>query len=157
MQAGGRCIQQKVHGEGGLVFFFRAQKHPVIVQKRGAPHPPGVHAAAAGDAGVGLLVHEDAVANLLRQPQHDAAVQFPVFGVIGAVAVGLQFGLFGQMLCLRRGGLLRAGHTGAEPQMAAQMVAHAQLLLGLAQLLRRVEAVPEAAFNVGAVLRGVLL
>ena len=157
MQAGGGSVQQQVHRKGGVIFLFGAQKHPVIVQKRGAPHPPGVHAAAAGDAGVGLLVHEDAVANLLRQPQHDAAVQFPVFGVIGAVAVGLQLGLFGQMLCLRRGGLLRAGHTGAEPQMAAQMVAHAQLLLGFAQPFRRVNGAAKAALDVGAVLRGVLL
>ena len=33
----------------------------------------------------------------------------------------------------------------------------AQLLLSLAQLLRRVEAAPEAAFNIGAILRGALL
>ena len=84
-------------------------------------------------------------------------MQLPVFGVVGAVAVGLQLGLLGQMLCLRGWGLLRAGYTGAEPQMAAQMVAHTQLLFGLVQPFRRVEGAPETAFDVGAVLRGVLL
>ena len=102
-------------------------------------------------------MHKDAVADLLGEPQHHAAVQFPVFGVVSAVAVGLQLSLFGQMLCFRCGSLFRAGHTGAEPQMAAQMVAHAKLLLGLAQPFRRVDGAAKAALDVGTVLRGVLL
>ena len=40
--------------------------------------------------------------------------------------------LFSQMLCFRCRSLLRAGHTGAEPQMTAQMHPSAQLLLSLA-------------------------
>ena len=157
VQTGGRCIQQQIHREGRAVLLLRAQEHPVVVQQGGAPHPPGIHIAAAGDAGVGLLMHEDAVADLLGQPKHHAAVQLPVFCVVGAVAVGLQLGLFGQMFRFRVGRLLRAGHTGAEPQMTAQMVAHAQLLFRLAQPLRRVERAAEAAFDVSAVLCGVLL
>ena len=102
-------------------------------------------------------MHQNAVADLFGEPEHDAAVQFPVLGVVGAVAVSLKFGLLGQMLRLRGGGLLRAWHTGAEPQMASQMVAHAKLLLSLAQPFRRVEGAAEAAFDVGSVLRGILL
>ena len=102
-------------------------------------------------------MHKDAVADLLGEPQHHTAVQFPIFGVISAVAVSLKFGLLSQMFCLRGGGLLRAWHTGAEPQMASQVVAHAKLLLSLAQPFRRVEGAAEAAFDVGSVLRGILL
>ena len=51
--------------------------------------------AAAGNAGVGLLVHEDAVANLFGKAQDDAAVELPVFGIVSPVAVGLQLGLLG--------------------------------------------------------------
>ena len=157
VQAGGGSVQQQVHRKGGVIFLFGAQKHPVIVQKRGAPHPPGVHIAAAGHPRVGLLMHQNAVADLLGEPQHHAAVQLLIFGVVGAVAVGLQLGLFGQMPGLRGGGLFRAGHARAEPQMAPQMHPGAQLLFGLAQPLRRVEGAAEAALDVGAVLRGVLL
>ena len=102
-------------------------------------------------------MHKDAVADLLGEPQYHTAVQFPIFGVISAVAVGLQLSLFSQMLCFRCGSLLRAGHTGTEPQMAPQMVAHAKLLFSLAQPFRRVERAAEAAFDVGSVLRGILL
>ena len=41
--------------------------------------------------------------------------------------------------------------------MAPQMVPGAELLLGLAQPFRRVEGAAEAAFDVGSVLRGILL
>ena len=41
--------------------------------------------------------------------------------------------------------------------MAPQMVAHTKLLLSLAQPFRRVERATEAAFDVGSVLRGILL
>ena len=102
-------------------------------------------------------MHKDAVADLFGEPQHDAAVQFPIFGVISAVAVSLKFSLLSQMLCFRGGSLLRAWHTGTEPQMAPQMVAHAKHLLSLAQPFRRVERAAEAAFDVGSVLRGILL
>ena len=102
-------------------------------------------------------MHQNAVADLFGEPQHHTAVQFPIFGVISAVAVGLQLSLFSQMLCFRCGSLLRAWHTGAEPQMAPQVVAHAKLLLSLAQPFRRVEGAAEAAFDVGSVLRGILL
>ena len=84
-------------------------------------------------------------------------MQFPVLSVVGAIAVSLKFGLLSQMFCLRGGGLLRAWHTGAEPQMASQVVAHAKLLLSLAQPFRRVEGAAEAAFDVSSVLRGILL
>ena len=157
MQAGSRRIQQQVYGEGGLVLLLSATEDAGVVQHRGPPDPHGVQTAAAGHPRMGLLMHEDAVADLLGQPQHDAAVQFPVLGVVGAVPVGLQLRLFGQMLCLRGGGLLRAWHTGTEPQMAPQMVAHTKLLLSLAQPFRRVEGAAEAAFDVGSVLRGILL
>ena len=85
------------------------------------------------------------------------ALDIVIFCIVGAVAFGLQFGLLCQLPRFRGGCLRRAGYTGAEPQVTAQMHSGAQLLLGLAQLLRRVEAAPEAAFNVGAVLRGALL
>ena len=102
-------------------------------------------------------MHQNAVADLLGKAQHHAAVQLLIFGIVGAVAFGLQFGLLCQLPRLRGGCLRRAGYTGAEPQMTAQMHPGTQFLLGLAQLFRRVEAAPEAAFNVGAVLRGALL
>ena len=102
-------------------------------------------------------MHQNAVADLLGKAQHNAAVQLLIFGVVGAVAFGLQFCLLCQLPRLRGGRLRRAGYTGAEPQMTAQMHPGAQLLLGFAQLFRRVEAAPEAAFDVGAVLRGALL
>ena len=102
-------------------------------------------------------MHQNTVVDLFGEPQHHAAVQFPVLSVVGAVAVGLQLSLFGQMLCFRCGSLLRAWHTDAEPQMASQVVAHAKLLLSLAQPFRRIEGTAEAAFDVGSVLRGILL
>ena len=156
MQAGGRRIQQQVHGEGGLVLLLSAAEDAGVVQHRGPPDPHGVQTAAAGHPRMGLLVHEDAVADLLGQPQHDAAVQLPVLGVVGAVPVGLQLRLFGQMLCFRGGGLFGAGDTGGEPEMAPQMIAGAKFLLGLAQPFRRVEGAPETALDVGAVFGGVL-
>ena len=155
VQAGGRGVQQQVHRKGRAVFLLWAQKHPVIVQVRGAPHPPGAQITAACHPLVWLLMHQNAVADLLGKAQHHVAVQLLVFGVVGAVALGLQFGLLRQLPRFRGGRLRRAGHTGAEPQVTAQMHSGAQLRL--AQLLRRVEAAPEAAFNVGAVLRGALL
>ena len=102
-------------------------------------------------------MHQNTVADLLGKAQYHAAVQLLIFGVVGTVAFGLQFGLLCQLPRFRGGCLRRAGYTGAEPQVTAQMHSGAQLLLGLAQLLRRIEAAPEAAFNVGAVLRGALL
>ena len=51
--------------------------------------------AAAGNAGVGLLVYKDAVADLFGEAQDDAAVELPVFCIVGPVAVGLQLGLLG--------------------------------------------------------------
>ena len=157
VQAGGRGVQQQIHRKGGAVLLLRAQKHPVIVQVRGAPHPPSAQITAACHPLVGLLMHQNAVADLLGKAQHHAAVQLLIFCVVSAVALGLQFGLLRQLPRLRGGRLLRAGHTGAEPQMTAQMHSGAQFLLGLAQLFRRVEAAPEAAFNVGAILCGALL
>ena len=102
-------------------------------------------------------MHQNTVANLFGKAQHHAAVQLLIFCIVGAVAFGLQFGLLRQLPRFRGGCLRRAGYTGAEPQMTTQMHPSAQLLLGLAQLLRRVEATPEAAFNVGAILCGALL
>ena len=157
VQAGGRGVQQQVHGKRGLVLFLGAAEHPAVVQQRGPPDPCGVEIAAAGNAGVWLLVHEDAVANLLGEAQNHAAVELPVFGVVGPVAVGLQLGLLGQMLCLRGGGLIGAGHARRKPEVAPEVVPGAELLLGLAQPLGRVEAAAKAALNVGAVLGGVLL
>ena len=80
----------------------------------------------------------------------------PVFGVVGAVAVGLQLSLLGQVLCLRCGGLLRAGHAGGKPEAAPEVRPGAERLLGLAQTLGRIEGTAKAAFNVGAVLGGIL-
>ena len=102
-------------------------------------------------------MHQNTVTDLLGKAQHHAAVQLLIFCIVGAVAFGLQFGLLRQLPRFRGGCLRRAGYTGAEPQMTAQMHPGTQFLLGLTQLLRRVEATPEAAFNVGAVLRGALL
>ena len=68
----------------------------------------------------------------------------------------LQLRLLCQMLRLRGGSLLRAGRADGKPEMAAQMIAGAKLLLRLAQAFRRVEGMPEAAFDVGAILGGVL-
>ena len=104
-------------------------------QRKTRPDSLRVQIAAAGDPGVGLLVDEDAVLDLLGQPEHHAAVELPVFGIVSPVAVGLQFGLLGQMFRFGGGGLLRAGHAGGKPQMAPQMVPGAELLLGPAQLL----------------------
>ena len=95
VQPGGRGVQQQVHGKGGLVLLLRAAEHPAVVQQRGPPDPHGVQMAAAGNAGVGLLVYEDAVADLFGEAQDHAAVELPVFGVVGPVAVGLQLGLLG--------------------------------------------------------------
>ena len=102
-------------------------------------------------------MHQNAVADLLGKAQYNTSMQLLIFCIVGAVALGLQFCLLCQLPRLRGGCLRRAGHSGAEPQMTAQMHSGAQLLLGLVQLFRRVEAAPEAAFNVGAVLRGALL
>ena len=157
VQAGSGSVQQQIHRKGGTVLLLRAQKHPVVVQVRGAPHPPGAQITAACYPLVGLLMHQNAVADLLGKAQYNTSMQFLIFCVVGAVAFGLQFGLLRQLPRLRGGCLRRAGHPGAEPQVTAQMHPGAQLLLGLAQLLRRVEAAPKAAFNVGAILRGALL
>ena len=157
VQAGGRGVQQQIHRKGGAVLLLRAQKHPVVVQVRGAPHPPGAQITAACHPLVWLLMHQNTVADLLGKAQYNTSMQLLIFCVVGAVAFGLQFGLLRQLPRFRGGRLRRAGHTGAEPQMTAQMHSGAQLLLGLVQLFRRVEAAPEAAFNVGAVLRGALL
>ena len=62
---------------------------PAVVQQRSPPDPLRVQIAAAGDPGVGLLVDEDAVLDLLGQPEHHAAVELPVFGIVSPVAVGL--------------------------------------------------------------------
>ena len=80
----------------------------------------------------------------------------PVFGVVGTVAVGLQLSLLGQVLCLRCGGLFRAGHAGGKPEAAPEVRPGAERLLGLAQTLGRIEGTAKAAFNVGAVLGGIL-
>ena len=86
-----RCgsVQQQIHRKGGAVLLLRAQKHPVIIQVRGAPNPPGTQITAARHPLVGLLMHQNAVADLLGKAQHHAAVQFLIFGVVGAVALGL--------------------------------------------------------------------
>lgn len=60
------------------------------------------------------------------------------------------------MLCLGGGGLFRAGHAGGEPEVTAQMLAGAKLLLGLPQPLGRVERPAKAALDVGPVLLGAL-
>ena len=99
---------------------------------------------------------EDAVAYLLGQSQHDAAVKLEVFGVVDPVPLGLKLGLFGQVLCLGGRGLLRAGHAGGEPEGTAQMLAGAKLLLGLPQPFGRVKRPAKAAFDVGAVFLGAL-
>ena len=99
---------------------------------------------------------EDAVADLFGEPEHDAAVKLKVFRVIGPVPLGLKLGLLGQMLCLGGGGLFRAGHAGGEPEVTAQMLAGAKLLLGLPQPLGRVERPAKAALDVGPVLLGAL-
>ena len=154
VEPGGRGIQQQVYGERGLVLLLGTAEDPAVVQQRSPPDPLRVQIAAAGDPGVGLLVDEDAVLDLLGQPEHHAAVELPVFGIVSPVAVGLQFGLLGQMFRFGGGGLLRAGHAGGKPQMAPQMVPGAELLLGLAQPFRRVERAAKAALDVGPVLGG---
>ena len=156
VEPGSRPVQQQIHGKGRLIFFLGAAEHPAVVEHRHTPDPRGIQMAAAGNAGVGLLVDEDAVADLFGQAQHDAAVQLPVFGVVFPVSLCLQLRLLCQMLRLRGGSLLRAGRTGGEPEMAAQMIAGAKLLLRIAQAFRRVEGMPEAAFDVGTILGGVL-
>ena len=152
VEPGGRGIQQQVYGERGLVLLLGTAEDPAVVQQRSPPDPLRVQIAAAGDPGVGLLVDEDAVLDLLGQPEHHAAVELPVFGIVSPVAVGL----LGQMFRFGGGGLLRAGHAGGKPQMAPQMVPGAELLLGLAQPFRRVERAAKAALDVGPVLGGVL-
>ena len=132
MQAGGGGVQQQIYRKGRAVFLLRAQKHSVIIQVRGAPHPPGAQVAAACHPLVGLLMHQNTVADLLGKAQYNTSMQFLIFCIVGAVAFGLQFGLLRQLPRFRGGCLRRAGYTGAEPQMTAQMHPSAQLLLSLA-------------------------
>ena len=156
VEPGSRRVQQQVHGEGGLILLLGTAEHPAVVQKGSAPDPLRVQSAAAGDPGIGLLVDQNAVADLLGEPEHHTAVKRPVFDVVGAVAVGLQLSLLGQVLCLRCGGLFRAGHAGGKPEAAPEVRPGAERLLGLAQTLGRIEGTAKAAFNVGAVLGGIL-
>ena len=55
------------------------------------------------------------------------------------------------MLCLGGRGLLRAGDAGGKPEVTAQMLPGAKLLLGLPQPFGRIERPAKAAFDVGAV------
>ena len=155
MEAGSRSIQQQVNGEGRVVLFIGTAEHPVVVHD-GAPDPLRVEVAAAGDPGVGLLVDEDAVPYLFGQPQHDAAVKLEIFRIVRPVPLSLKLGLFGQVLCLGGRGLLRAGDAGGKPEVTAQMLPGAKLLLGLPQPFGRVERPAKAAFDVGAVFLGAL-
>ena len=77
-------------------------------------------------------MHQNTGADLFGKAQHHAAVQLLIFCIVGAVAFGLQFCLLCQLPRFRGGRLRRAGYTGAEPQMTAQMHSGAQLLLSLA-------------------------
>ena len=155
MEAGSRSVQQQVNGEGRVVLFIGTAEHPVVVHD-GAPDPLRVEVTAAGDPGVGLLVDEDAVPYLLGQPQHDAAVKLEIFRIVCPVPLSLKLGLFGQVLCLGGRGLLRAGDAGGKPEVTAQMLPGAKLLLGLPQPFGRVERPAKAAFDVGAVFLGAL-
>ena len=155
MEAGSRSVQQKVNGEGRVVLFLGTAEDPAVVHD-GAPDPLRVEVTAAGDPGVGLLVDEDAVAYLFGQPQHDAAVKLEIFRIVRPVPLSLKLGLFGQVLCLGGRGLLRAGDAGGKPEVTAQMLPGAKLLLGLPQPFGRVERPAKAAFDVGAVFLGAL-
>ena len=115
MQARCGSVQQQIHRKGGAVLLLRAQKHPAIVQVRGAPNPPGTQITAACHPLVWLLMHQNAVADLFGKAQYNTSMQLLIFCIVGAVAFGLQFGLLCQLPRFRGGGLCRAGHTGAEP------------------------------------------
>lgn len=78
VEPGSRRVQQQVHGEGGLILLLGTAEHPAVVQKGSAPDPLRVQSAAAGDPGIGLLVDQNAVADLLGEPEHHAAVKRPV-------------------------------------------------------------------------------
>ena len=155
MEAGSRSVQQQINSKGRVVLFLRTAEDPVVVHD-GAPDPLRIEVTAAGDPGVGLLVDEDAVPYLLSQPQHDAAVKLEIFRIVRPVPLSLKLGLFGQVLCLGGRGLLRAGDAGGKPEMTAQMLPGAKLLLGLPQPFGRVERPAKAAFDVGAVFLGAL-
>lgn len=89
-------------------------------------------------------------------PEHYAAVKRPVFGVVGRgcgrpAAEPARPGALPPC-----GGLFRLGTPEANQRRAPEVRPGAERLLGLAQTLGRVEGTAKAAFNVGAVLSGIL-
>ena len=97
---------------------------------------------------VGLLVHQHTVANALGEAQDRILIKIVIFGKIGAVAFGLRGGLFKQALRIGAHFFIRYRLPLGKPQMAAQMVAGAALLLDQRQLPGRKQAAPKAARNV---------
>ena len=151
MQARGRPVEQQVDGEGGLGILVAAQEHPVVAQHRLTPDTRAVELSLPRGDGVRLAVDEHAVADLLGQAQQRALIEFAVPGVGGAVEPRLLRRLLGKML--RRGAPRPVGRLRAarEPQVAAEVVSGAVLLLDEGELLRAVDAAAEAALDVIAV------
>ena len=157
MQARGRGVEHQIDGKAGTALFVAAQKYAVVVQHRFAPDLGPVQPALTGGDALGLLVDEQAVSNLLAQARERALVQIEVAREGGAVQLGLFLGLLVKALRVRADELVRRARAPCEPQVAAQVVAGAELLLDARELVGRIDAVAEAALDVAAVLRFVLI
>ena len=127
------------------------------MQHRFAPDLGPVQPALTGGDALGLLVDEQAVSNLLAQARERALVQIEVAREGGAVQLGLILSLLVKALRVRADELVRRARALCEPQVAAQVVAGAELLLDARELVGGIEAAAEAALDVAAVLRFVLI
>lgn len=157
MQARGRGVEHQIDGKAGTALLVAAQKYAVVVQHRFAPNLGPVQPALTGGDALGLLVDEQAVSNLLAQARERALVQIEVAREGGAVQLGLFLGLLVKALRVRADELVRRARALCEPQVAAQVVAGAELLLDARELVGRIDAAAEAALDVAAVLRFVLV
>ncbi len=157
VQARGRGVEHQIDGKAGTALLVAAQKHAVVVQHRFAPDLGPVQPALTGGDALGLLVDEQAVSNLLAQARERALMQVEVVCEGGAVQPGLFLGLLVKTLRVRADELVRRARAPCEPQVAAQVVAGAELLLDARELVGRIDAAAEAALDVAAVLRFVLV
>lgn len=157
MQARGRGVEHQIDGKAGTALLVAAQKYAVVVQHRFAPDLGPVQPALTGGDALGLLVDEQAVSNLFAQARERALVQIEVTREGGAVQLGLILSLLVKALRVRADELVRRARALCEPQVAAQVVAGAELLLDARELVGRIDAAAEAALDVAAVLRFVLV
>lgn len=148
VQARGRAVEQQIDGKTGIALLLTAEEYPSVVQHRQSPDAADVRVTLPGGYSVRLLLHLHAVADMPGQMQDGALIQVIVFEEIRAVPRGLLCRLIEKVLHIGTHGFAGRRLAPGKPEMAAEMVAGAGLLLDERELFWGIQTAAEAAFHI---------